>query len=591
MSKYLDWLAEVKNDDGHLEALNRLDHCVVIAGPGAGKTRILVLKAAKLLYDHVFHPQGIACVTYAHAMTEELRRQIESLGVSSETYNVFIGTLHSFCFSNILIPFGKIYDIPIPEPLRFASDREQAKIYEIIWRGMDVKKKNTLPRPERDKETGLLTPRLPTNFQKYRRTHLNKHDVDGKDVFFDEMIAEYESALLDTKAVDFDLAMKWSVKLVEEQEFVRRSLESKYPWLLVDEYQDLGLALHRIVKALTVQTGIKLFAIGDPNQCIYDFTGAKPDYFLELENDVQRYGHPIRLTKNYRSCQEVIVQAEKTPPISISQICHRANEKGLFRIFATDRQLDKIIDTIKKLEERRGILPREILVLGRSNTVCKNIVNAIKLRYPELPISKSAGQIYDSKKPLLEWIENLAQYSVGINGIRFNDLLNFWVKLHSSGRMSGNSALAFESRLKLFSGLEGAKRFSHSAIEWFNSVFFTLNLGEKLIEYSVEQPDDIDEFEKLRLALNSDGEWHTFSLSDFASIVTKENQLSVETLHSSKGQQRKAVIIAMAEKLNTLDREAQVSNRRLMYVGMTRAEDVLIVIHDGTSYIVRNVLN
>jgi DNA helicase-2/ATP-dependent DNA helicase PcrA len=591
MSKYLDWLAEVKKDDGQLEALNRLNHCVVIAGPGAGKTRILVLKAAKLLYENVFQPQGIACVTYAHAMAEELRRQVESLGVSSEAYNVFIGTLHSFCFSNILIPFGKIYGIPVPEPLRFASDRQQAEIYADIWGRLDIRKQNILPRPEREKITGILLPRLPTDFQKYRRTHLNEQDVDGRDEFLDEIVDMYERALLDLKTVDFDLATKWSVRLLEEQEFVRKSLESKYPWLLVDEYQDLGLALHRIVKVLTVQTSVKLFAIGDPNQCIYDFTGANPNYFLELENNVERYGRPIRLNKNYRSCSEIIRQAEKIPPIPINQDCHRVSENGIFRIFESDRQLEKTVDTIKKLEERRGILPREILILGRSNAACKNIVNAIKAKYPELPISKSAGQIYDSKKPLLEWIENLAQYSVGINNIRFNDLLNFWAKIHSVGNLSGNDALSFENRLKLFSALDEAKQYSNSALKWLDNIFSAIKLEEKLISYSLEQPDDVDELRKLRLAFEVSGEWHSFSLHSYASIVTKENQLSVETLHSSKGQQRKAVIIAMAEKLNATDREAQVSNRRLMYVGMTRAEDILIVLHDGTSYIARNILN
>jgi DNA helicase-2/ATP-dependent DNA helicase PcrA len=591
MSKYLDWLGEVKKDEGQLEALNRLDHCVVVAGPGAGKTRILVLKAAKLLYENVVPPQGIACVTYAHAMAEELRRQVESLGVSSEAYNVFIGTLHSFCFSNILIPFGKIYGIPVPEPLRFASDRQQAEIYAEIWEMLDVRKQNILPRPEREKFTALLLPRLPTEFQKYRRTHLNEQDTDGKDEYLDEIVRMYESALLNLQMVDFDLATKWSVKLVEEQEFVRRSLESKYPWLLVDEYQDLGLALHRIVKALTVQTGVKLFAIGDPNQCIYDFTGASPNYFLELENTVGYYGHPIRLNTNYRSYPEIIKQAEKIPPIPVKQKCHRALDNGLFKIFESDRQLDKIADTIKKLEERRGVLPHEILILGRSNIACKNIVNAIKRKYPELPISKSAGQIYDSKKPLLEWIENLAQYSMGINNIRFNDLLNFWVRIHSVGNLSGIDALSFENRLRLFSALEEARQYADSASKWLDKLLSIIQLEERLIDYSLEQPDDIDELRKLRLAFEPNGEWHSYSLHSFASIVTKENQLSVETLHSSKGQQRKAVIIAMAERLNAVDREVQISNRRLMYVGMTRAEDILLVFHDGTSYFARNVIN
>ena len=299
MSKYLDWLEEVKKDEGQLEALSRSGHCVVIAGPGTGKTRTLVLKAAKLLYEEVFQPRGIACVTYAHAMAEELRRQLEDLGVSYESYNIFIGTLHSFCFSNILMPFGKVYGIPVPDPLRFASDKQQATIYAEIWRKLNSKQQNILPIPVRDRTTGELLSRLPIDFQKYRRTHLNEQDVDDKNPYLDELVDTYEGILLESKTTDFDLAMKWSVQLVEKQEFVRGSLESKYPWLLVDEYQDLGLALHRIVKALTSQTSLKLFAIGDPNQCIYDFTGANPDYFLELEKAVDFYGQPINTFANY----------------------------------------------------------------------------------------------------------------------------------------------------------------------------------------------------------------------------------------------------------------------------------------------------
>ncbi len=591
MSKYLDWLEEVKKDEEQLEALSRSGHCIVIAGPGAGKTRILVLKAAKLLYENVFHPRGIACVTYTHAMAEELRRQIESLGVSSESYNVFIGTLHSFCFSNILIPFGRVYGIPVPDPLRFASDKEQSEIYAEIWGRLANKKQNNLPQPERDKTTGALLSRLPADFQKYRRTHLKEQDIDGKDEYLDEIVGIYENTLLALKTVDFDLATKWSVKLVEEQEFVRRSLESKYPWLLVDEYQDLGLALHRIVKALTLQTQVKLFAIGDPNQCIYDFSGASPDYFLELENAVDFYGQPIRLKINYRSCPEIINEAKKIPPIPVEQHCHRVDGNGLFRIFKSDKQIEKIVDTIKKLEERRGVAPHEILILGRSNNACKSIVNTIKKKYPELPISKSAGQIYDSKKPLLEWVENLAQYSVGLNNIRFNDLLKFWVRLHSIGNASGTDALSFENRLRLFTALEEAKQYSGSALRWLDKIVSSTKLEEKLAEYSLEQPDDIDEFRKLESALETSGEWYSFNLLHFASMVTKENQLSVETLHSSKGQQRKVVIIAMAELLNTRIYDRQVASRRLMYVGMTRAKDILVVLHDGSSYFVRNYLS
>jgi DNA helicase II / ATP-dependent DNA helicase PcrA len=469
----------IRKDKGQCEAFNRSGHCVVVAGPGAGKTRILVLKAAKLLYEDVYQPRGIACVTYAHAMAEELRRQLESLGVTSESNNVFIGTLHSFCFSNVLVPFGKNYGIPVPNPLRIASDRRQASIYVEIWRSLDHEQQNKLPMPERDKTTGELQPRLPVDFQRYRRTHLDVYQSDENDKDFDVVVEKYENVLLGSGLIDFDLATKWAVQLVEQQEFVRRALEAKYPWLLVDEYQDLGLALHRIVKSLTSQTSMKLFASGDPNQCIYNFSGASPDYFSELEKSVDLYGQPVRLNVNYRSLPEIIRNASKIPPIASRQQPHRSDGRGLFKILKSDQQLIKLVDILRKLEQHRSVKPHEILILGRYNKNCRDIVNAIKEEYPEMPISKSSSQIYDSRKSLLEWIEKLVQYTEKCGDVRFNDLLGFWAKLHRSNNVSENDVLSLENRLRLFAALERAEQYSKSAFEWLTSFVSNSGLEDK----------------------------------------------------------------------------------------------------------------
>jgi len=590
MSQYIDWIKEISQDEGQLEAFNRNGHCVVIAGPGTGKTRILVLKAARILYEEVFPPRGIACVTYAHAMAEELRDQLESLGIASDAYNVFIGTLHSFCFSNILLPFGNVYGLPLPTPLRVASDKLQAKVYASIWNASkELQKLGWDYKPITD-ENGELAPRLPVEFQRYRRTHLNEADLYEKKPLLDYIVNAYELALLSQKVIDFDLGTKWSVTLVEQHEFIRTALEAKYPWLLIDEYQDLGLALHRIVKILTSQTKIKLFAIGDPNQCIYDFIGATPEYFWELRNDTMRYGSPIYLRVNYRSCPEIIRAAAKIFPDVPEQIPYRNDAIGLYKIINHENHLEILSLVIQKL--LKNVAPGDIMVLSRTNDECTQIVDYLKQNCPDIPVSKSPGQVYKSRSPLLEWIELLILYTVGNYidvGIRFNELCPFWGKLlETSGDLSG--ALSFHNRLRLFSSLSFLEQFSGSAIQWLEKLIDILKLEPLLEQYGFQSPEDIDEFEKLKHALSADGQWNSFSLLEIASLIKQKNRVKVITLHSSKGQQSLAVILANIESLNTTKKDQQPSRRRLFYVGMTRAKDVLLLLYGGRSYLVRNFL-
>ncbi|MBD3280075.1 AAA family ATPase [Candidatus Dojkabacteria bacterium] len=290
-SKYLSLLKQIQNDPGQNEAIERNDdkHCIVIAGPGTGKTRTLVLKATKLLNETIHPPQGLACVTYAHSMAEELRQRLFELGVYKRR-NVFIGTLHGFSLSNILVPFGRLYNYPLPNPLKVASDKQQAEIYREIWNALNFS--NSIPsfEPERDRIDNSFADRLPIMFQKYRRTQLDGLQSPGANQHVEELLEIYETTLLSHGFTDFDLQIKWAMKLVEDEAYVRDSLAAKYPWFLIDEYQDLGLPLHRMVLSLTANTNMKLFAIGDPNQCIYDFSGASPAYLRELEMSNERYG-------------------------------------------------------------------------------------------------------------------------------------------------------------------------------------------------------------------------------------------------------------------------------------------------------------
>jgi len=112
MASYLTAAEELRDNPGQWFAYNTTDHCVVLAGPGSGKTKLLTVKMARLLAEEVRSPRGIACVTYNNECARELRRRLDVLDVE-ESQRVFIGTLHSFCLQRILVPYGALAGAPM----------------------------------------------------------------------------------------------------------------------------------------------------------------------------------------------------------------------------------------------------------------------------------------------------------------------------------------------------------------------------------------------------------------------------------------------------------------------------------------------
>src|SRR5665213_4235230 len=100
---YLRAAEELRGNAGQWAAYESTGHCVVLAGPGSGKTKTLTIKMARMLSEDVQPPRGIACITFNSECAGELRRRLEKLGIS-EGRSVFVGTLHSFCLKNVVIP-------------------------------------------------------------------------------------------------------------------------------------------------------------------------------------------------------------------------------------------------------------------------------------------------------------------------------------------------------------------------------------------------------------------------------------------------------------------------------------------------------
>lgn len=578
MAEYRKLLA--KANPKQLEAIKRPSHCVVKAGPGTGKTRTLVLKTAYLLYNEIHPPRSLACITFTKDMANKLETDLQEIELNNS--KIFIGTTHAFCLVHILLPFAKLYGFGIPDTIFVPPGKKQIEIYHQVW----TEGKFYIPGYQLS-STDIKKERLPVNFQKYRRTQLDGLGSPNPNPNIEILLEKYELELLNQEFLDFDLQEKWAMQLVESQPYVRQSIEAKFPWLLIDEYQDMGLSLHRIVKALVNDNkiDINLFAIGDPNQCLYDFRGANPAYLEELCTNHDLYGMPIILEQNYRFSKNVFLVSKLAMPTQDICINEETTEDG-----KADVKINNGIELLKDVIERNNVpesVPyNEIMVLTHSWNKAKRIAHYLD-RTLKIPCFKADKDLYEYRKPLLDWLGKLMAFALVGNStkkLRFNELLPFWRQLLQAGGLPQHEAFSHWYNQKLFDALEGSTSFLSNAREWLKFIDKQIHLEKKLLNYT--HLDDILEYEKLKQALEPSNPLADYSIQKLQDRIQLGNRIYVGTIHSRKGQESEITIVAGPEDFEWLP---QKEKERLFYVGLTRAKNEVFVIHNGSSQLARNL--
>ena len=276
---------DLRGNPGQWDAYNSRGHCVVLAGPGSGKTKTLTIKLARMLSEDVEAPRGAACITYNNECAKELEQRLEALGVEAGG-RVFVGTVHSFSLTQIVLPYAKSAGLGLPDGFTVATQREQRIALERAFR-------RTIGGPTNPQNWNFPMGR-------YRRSILNRNSEQWRteDPQLAQLVEAYEEELRARGLIDFDDMPLLAVRALRENSWLQRALLAKYPILIVDEYQDLGRALHRMVMGLCFSAGMRLFAVGDVDQSIYGFTGAHPELLQQLSErkDVET----VRLRLNYR---------------------------------------------------------------------------------------------------------------------------------------------------------------------------------------------------------------------------------------------------------------------------------------------------
>ena len=552
-------LQEISEDDMQFAAYKAVNNTVVIAGPGSGKTTVLTLKVMQLLAEMIYPPRGLACLKYSTEAVREFKSRLVKLGLEKRK-NVFLGTVHSFCLSEIITPFAALYpQYKIPLPIRIISEAEKnclfnSQNYEGTPKLIDVDKERT------------------RNIKGISRVAIESYDIALKAAI------SFEELLIQNGYLDFISMVKKSVELIKNESYVRKALEAKYPWIIVDEYQDLGKPLHELILTLLNLTRIKVFAVGDADQSIYDFQGAAPDYLIELSQrqDVSC----IHLKNNYRSSQTIVDASEYVLKSSRGYIAsgklrdYHAKLEFIECSKGMDEQYERVIEQISRFHTE-GIPYHEIAVLVGNNKQVTELAQECSRQNIPAYIARQTFRLTD----LIIWIQNCAKWVSDKCSVSFDEICSTWKSFISQKRIISEDDY-FLLKRTIFQTLTASKVYKDNLSEWL------CYLGKKVgivsaFTASERYPDEIDNYNKLLETARSHDTQLTIKF--LTRLGIPENQVVLTTRHSSKGLEFDVVILPGMEKDsfpsyydNTPRKLAEA--RRLCFVSVSRARKACILI-------------
>ncbi len=542
-----------------LAAYKAVNNTVVIAGPGSGKTTVLTLKVMQLLAEVIYPPRGLACLTYSTEAVREFKSRLVKLGLEKRK-NVFLGTVHSFCLSEIITPFAALYpQYKIPLPIRIISEAEKNRLfdsqnYEGTPKLIDVDKERT------------------RNIKGISRVAIESYDIALKAAI------SFEELLIQNGYLDFISMVKKSVELIKNEPYVRKALEAKYPWIIVDEYQDLGKPLHELILTLLNLTRIKVFAVGDADQSIYDFQGAAPDYLVELSQrqDVSC----IHLKNNYRSSQTIVDASEYVLKSSRGYIAsgklrdYHAKLEFIECPKGMDEQYERVIEQISRFHTE-GIPYHEIAVLVGNNKQVAELAQECSRQNIPAYIARQSFRLTD----LIIWIQNCAKWVSDKCSVSFDEICSTWKSFISQKRIISEDDY-FLLKRTIFQTLTASKVYTDNLSEWL--CYLDKEVGiVSVFTASERYPDEIDNFNKLLETARSHDTQLTIKF--LTRLGIPENQVVLTTRHSSKGLEFDVVILPGMEKDsfpsyydNTPRKLAEA--RRLCFVSVSRARKACILI-------------
>ncbi len=577
--------------------LHKEGPCLVLAGAGSGKTKVLTTRIANMINDGIYSG-NILAITFTNKAAKEMRDRISNM---VENNYAFVGTFHSFGLRVIRENTEKL---GLSSNFTIIDSDDVSSVIKKIMKELDISTKEYSVSYIRNKISFIKNEMLSdSEVDKYLNSPPEKVAV--------KVYREYEKVLKRNNAVDFDDLLKRPVELFMQNDDILDKYQEKYRYILIDEYQDTNEVQYKLVKLLASKYR-NLFVVGDVNQSIYGFRWSNYKNILNFEKDYPD-SKSITLNQNYRSTNTILNAANSVIKNNVERkevnLYSTFGDGVKIKYFRGNDEKDEVklvIDEIKKLLDE-GYDYNDFAILYRTNAQSRNVEDAIlKVNWPY----RVVGSYYFYKrkeiKDLLCYLRLISNHQ---DDVSLERVIN--VPKRGIGDTSINNlrSLARDNNECMFKCLSKPKEveFKKLILELTEDAK-DLDLTE-LIDVVLEKSGMKEELEKehtleadIRLenlmefksiTENYQKETGTVNLEDFLediSIVadssehqTLDNAVTLMTMHAAKGLEFKVVfLIGMEEGIMphsmSLNEAGELEEeRRLCYVGITRAKERLYI--------------
>lgn len=584
--------------------------CLVIAGAGSGKTKVLTHKIAYLIAKKNIAPWSILAITFTNKAANEMKERIEKL-VGDAAKDIWMGTFHSIC---VRILRKYIDRLGFDSSFLIFDTSDQRTLVKECLKTLNIDDKMFTDRSVLSEISNAKNEMLEP------KEYSVKYAADFRRAKIGEIYALYQKRLKENNAIDFDDIINYTIKILTENEDALEYYTEKFKYVLVDEYQDTNKAQFTLVTILASRYG-NITVVGDNDQGIYSFRGADISNILNFEKDFPGT-KIIKLEQNYRCTGNILKAANaviKNNETKYDKKLWTENDEGnLPCIYQGDDEYDEaryIVEQINHIKREEYLDYSNYAILYRMNSQSRAIED-ILLR-EDIPYKVIGGLKFYERKEIKDCIAYLRLIANTSDNISLKRIINEPKRGIGKTSLDNVEEIAYQAGISMYEVIKHADQYG------LNRVFVNSREFIELIEELRQKKDELEISELIKLVLNKSGytkalelentveaesrlqnldelltvamefeeEFAENSLNEFLESITlssdvdnledTEESVTLMTLHSAKGLEFPVVfLVGMEEGIfpgyKSIGEPKELEEeRRLFYVGITRAKEYL----------------
>ena len=545
---------------------------LLTACPGSGKTRTIAARLAREIDRVRGSPQAAACITYTNAAVQEVEQRIAAQLLDGDERHYIICTIHSFCLTQVLRPFAwlvpgfagtmRVLTQDRPEFEAIARNAaEQVNFFNLVARDFEAFASLSLD------ANGRLIGLALTNEAVRRAT------------------PHFWRRCTELGFIDFGNIIYKAYCLIRDNRMVAQSVASRFSCFLVDEFQDTTELQIEILKLIHAQGRSRIFAVGDPAQSIFGFTGARPELMEPFARDV-RARTDLHLTGNFRSSPPIVRHAELLIPRdpAMQSVGRYRNFHVVPSLVQTSGTFEAITEHFLPLLTDTGVPFGEAAILAREWAPLFPLSR--RLREFGIPVVGPGARPYRRSRLFASLAEQLCGYLVdpAAHSTRQLERALFHAVQDATARVC-LEIFSFTGRVTLVKLLREAERLAQrgGAVQWLDAMSQVTGVilhGDGLID-DVHAGLFYASVQEMKADMRGQGvDLDNLTIEDLGLFASPSRALRLSTIHNAKGREFGAIALINLREGRFPHYRADDMNveRRLFYVAITRAERVLMYI-------------